>query len=213
MQAAQAVREFPKNRVVCSLDEALVFAEDILIARDNPYLLNLSPQAHLLDVSLSEVQMTEADERKLAASFMENIVPMANTPELKDKIASFVSKCVRETFKAGDSIWMEGDESESAKILLSGTVCATLEGTKVSEVVAKGNIFGELGLVDGTRRLSTVTCQTDVVLYSLDKAQFEEMVAKNHPEARLLERIAVRYLAHRVQHVSNRIFETHCLPI
>ena len=212
IQAAKILREFPKNRVCASLDEALVFAEDILIARENPNLLHKGPPDMLMNMTDTE-DLSEAQEREIAAVYMENIVPMTKSDDLKKAVASFVSKCVRKEFQEGDTIWREGDQSESVNILVRGTVCATLEGTAVCEVVHKGNIFGELGLVDGTHRLSTVTCRTRVVLFSLPKSVFDEMVEKNQPEARLIERIAIRYLAHRVQHVSNRIFETHCLPI
>jgi len=212
MKAVQAVREFPKNRVCTSLDEALVFAEDILIARENSFLLTQSPQAHLYD-DVDDGDMTEQEERAQATSFLENIVPMEMTPQLKKTIASFVAKCTRKEYNESQILWREGDFSNCANILLRGTVCATLDGTKVREIVNKGNLFGELGLVDSSNRLSTVTAVTNVVVYSMDKKTFDSLVHNNQREARLLERTAIRYLAHRVQHVSNRIYETHCLPI
>jgi len=213
MKAAQFVREFPRNRVCNSLDEALVFAEDILVARQDPSLLTKGPYSLIEDPLGEEKEMTEREERDLAESYLESVVPLPTTPDLMKSIKKFVAKCVREEYNEGDIIWKEGAKSDSVKILVRGIVCATLEGTRVCEIVARGNIFGELGLVDGTRRLSTVTCRTKVVIYSLNKDVFDNMVQWNHREARLLERIAIRYLAHRVQHVSNRIVDTHCLPI
>ena len=217
IEAIQLVRDYPKNRVCTCLDEALIFAEDILVARENPIFL-MTAAKRLAGEPFPEEDdghaVCESEERQLAVSMMESIVPMTVTPAVRRSISVFVSKCVREEYKEGDVIWNEGDESDSAKILLSGNVCATIEGTNVREYVARGNIFGELGLVDGTCRLSTVTCSSKVtVAYSMKRDMFDRMVQSNHLEARLLERIAIRYLAHRVQHVSNRIVDTHCLPI
>ena len=216
LKAVQEVRNYPSNCVCTSLDEALVFAEDFLVARENPSLLSTPARPLASKPSPDEVdeERTEAEERKLACSMLESIVPMKVTEDVKLSVVAFVSKCAREEYRKGDIIWKEGDESDSVKILVSGTVCATLEGTNLCEYVTTGNIFGELGLVDGNRCLSTVTCSSRVAItYSLQKETFDQMVECNQPEARLLERIAIRYLAHRVQHVSNRIFETHCLPI
>lgn len=217
VRAIQVIRDFPKNRVCNCLDEALIFAEDILVARENPSLL-LTATRRLAGEPFPEEEDVHArtgeEERSLAASIMVSIVPIEVTPDVQKSISSFVSKCIREEYERGEVLWKEGDESDSAKILLSGTVCATIEGTNVREYVAAGNIIGEFGVVDGARRLSTVTCTSKVaVTFSMPRTVFDEMVRSNQLEARLLERIAIRYLAHRVQHVSNRILETHCLPI
>ena len=68
-----------------------------------------------------------------------------------------------------------------------------MEGTEICEVVIRGNFVGELGLVDGTRRLNTVRCASEVaVLYSLDRSAWEELNRRNMKAARLLDRVAIR---------------------
>lgn len=75
-------------------------------------------------------------------------------------------------------------------------------------------MFGELGLVNDMDRLSTVECLSErAVTYCLSREVWETKV-KNDPDlSRCIYMSTVRYLAHRVQHVSNRIFETRCVPI
>ena len=84
-----------------------------------------------------------------------------------------------------------------------------------SEVVFSGNLIGELGLVQGIPRMSSVQCISDegAVLYSLSRKCYEELVQSAPHLARQIDMICISYLANRVQHVSNRIFETRCLPI
>lgn len=72
----------------------------------------------------------------------------------------------------------------------------------------------ELGLVQGCPRLSTVMCVSEeAVTYTLSRESWESMVRDNPKCAFIITQIVVRYLSLRVQHVSNRIFETRCLPI
>ena len=56
-------------------------------------------------------------------------------------------------------------------------------------------------------RMSSVIFVTgEAAMYSLtSRVDWEELIAVDY--------ICISYLANRVQHVSNRIFETRCLPI
>jgi SulP family sulfate permease len=59
-----------------------------------------------------------------------------------------------------------------------------------------------------------VKCSSkDAVLYSMNREKFEKLVVQQPKLARYIDLICVKYLTLRVQHVSNRIFETRCLPI
>jgi SulP family sulfate permease len=83
-----------------------------------------------------------------------------------------------------------------------------------NETVQVGRMVGELGLVQGSARMSSVRCLSDeVVVYRLSREAFEYLIQNNPSSARLMDLICITYLANRVQHVSNRIFETRCLPI
>ena len=120
----------------------------------------------------------------------------------------------REVYSKGDFIWKQGSASDSAKILLRGSIISHLEGTDTTEAIPPGNFFGELGLVYGTKRLTTVECVSDsAVVYSLSKEAWESLSERQPRVACIMHMVAIHYLTKRVQHPSNRIFETRCLPI
>lgn len=67
----------------------------------------------------------------------------------------------------------------------------------------------ELGLVHGAQ--SCVYRKKAVS--RLSREALNELVKQQPYSPRLVDGIVIRYLVLRVQHVSNRIFETRCLPI
>jgi len=210
MRASATLRKFAKNHVFNSLDEALMLAEDILIAREKPKLLAKVPSLEFHDID----DLTLEEEKLLAARYFENLTPDGKRFENTQAISTLLSKATREEYSEGDVLWQQGDESDSAKLLVRGKLVATVKGADVSEDVARGNVLGELGLIEGVRRFSTVKVTSNkAVLYSINRSAWEEIAQKKPEAARILDRIAIRYLAHRVNHVSNRIVETRCLPV
>jgi sulfate permease, SulP family len=127
-----------------------------------------------------------------------------------------LSCCQRETYAKDEFLWKQNDPSDSCKLIVSGMMMAMLENEAgTSEVVFSGNIIGELGLVRGIPRMSSVQCISDdgAILFSLSRSSYEYLVKTKPPVARFIDLVCITYLANRVQHVSNRIFETRCLPI
>jgi len=102
---------------------------------------------------------------------------------------------------------------------VDGSLLALLENEAgTSETISVGNMIGELGLVmdanHNPRRMSSVVCATEqAVVYTLSREDWEDLLRTNPRVARFVDYICITYLANRVQHVSNRIFETRCLPI
>jgi SulP family sulfate permease len=210
LHASLDVARYPKERVCESLDSALIFAEDMLISRANEGLLQRDQVAVDSVYDDPKNMLSLEEEKHYALKYLKNLCP--NTAEGDVKL--LLSFFRREEYKEHDTIWKQGALSTSAKILVHGTFMSYLEGTTTTESICKGNMMGELGLVHGTERLSTVVCFSEnAITYSISLEAWNALV-KNEPRvARLVDCIVIRYLAHRVQHVSNRIFETRCLPI
>ena len=210
MKASMTLRSFAKNHVFDSLDAALMLAEDILIAREKPKLLIKTGSLEFH----GQGQLDLEDERHLAARYIQNLTPGGAHLENKQAINSLLSTATREERTKGEVLWKQGDESDCVKLLISGSLVATVDGTDVMEHVERGNVLGEYGLIENVRRLSSVKVTSDTaVLYSISRRDWEDTAQKNPAAARILDRIAIRYLAQRVQHVSNRIIETRCLPV
>lgn len=200
------------GRVCQTLDDALMIAEDILIARCDP-----SHSFHSYSCKSdceTSVNMSETEERYRTKAYLRALFTSSDDEAFLDSSAEMIiSMMVREDYKKGDIIWDQGLKSTSMKIVVSGELLSLVDETGISEVVTIGNIIGDLGLVHGTDRLTTLACASPTaVLYSLDLKSWE-ILRKDHPNiASLVDGIVIRYLAHRVQHVSNRYFN-HTLPI
>jgi len=230
--------DFSGSFVLESLDLSLIFAENVLIAWEDPSLLddydpiasstdhfkpNWKDGVHsssvITDAMLSSSYQTlqfngEEEERE---AMLRCFVNMAPDPTVKRQdLEVLVTHFQRETYAKDDFVWKQNDPSDSAKLLVTGMLMALLENEAgTSEVVFSGNIVGELGLVRGIPRMSSVQCISPdgAVLYSLSRESYERLVESSPRVARFIDMICIQYLANRVQHVSNRIFETRCLPI
>lgn len=64
-------------------------------------------------------------------------------------------------FKAGETILTEGEDGDSAYLLVSGAVKVTVGANRVA-VLNAGEVFGEMSLLDPGPRSATVTATTDV---------------------------------------------------
>jgi SulP family sulfate permease len=202
--ATTKLSSFSGSHVCDTLDMALVIAENALIAREDPSLLKDE-----LEVGDTLVESsTLSEERNVAIKYLTSICPAGSD---KRSIEKLFGALERETYAKDEFVWKQGSRSDSVKLLVRGMLVALLENEAgTSEMIATGNTIGELGLVEGIDRMSSVKVLSDetVVLYSLSREAFERMIHDSPQVARLIDLICVRYLSARVQHVSNRVFET-----
>ncbi len=200
------------SHVSTTLDDALTYGEDALISRANPLLLK-EEEADLRKSVGRHLSKPEGDEEKnLAIAYLRKICS-TNIPD--EDAEELFSRFTRQVYKDGDYLWHQHSESDCAKLLVSGMLMAKLENEAgTSEYIFAGNLIGEMGLVNRDVRMSSVQCVSDeAILYSLSRDSFEDLMATHPRVARYIDLICIKYLALRVQHVSNRIFETRCLPI
>jgi len=205
----------PKNQVCVDFDEALVFAEDVLITFEDPTILTKeSSLVHFLE-QRSDEGLTLEEEKDLATHYLQNLIRPDPLRNEKEDAIRFLSYFTREVYSKTQVVWRQSDISDSAKLILSGTLVASLGGRSgFREEIPRGVVIGELGLLEGVDRLSEVVCESDrAIVYSLNRETWEHLVRDDPALARILDHIAIRYLSHRVQHVSNRIYETRCLPV
>ena len=60
------------------------------------------------------------------------------------------------SFRPGEVIFREGDKGNEMYVVRSGEVDIELDG-KVLETLARGGIFGEMALIDGSPRAATAS--------------------------------------------------------
>jgi SulP family sulfate permease len=190
-------------------NQALVYAENFLIARHDPALLENTEESR--GIQLDE-HSSISDEREVALRYLVRICPAG----INIKFAQMLfSKFAREVYFRDDYLWRQGSQSTSIKLLVRGSLLSVLENEAgTEEIVRPGNLLGELGVIEDVPRFSSVQCLSDeAIVYSLIREDYHELVRSCPQAARLIELICIRYLSARVQHISNRVFETRCLPI
>jgi CRP-like cAMP-binding protein len=81
-----------------------------------------------------------------------------------------------QTFKQGHAIFVQDDEANGFYILLSGNLTVGIEGQVVAEL-SEGDVFGELGLLDGGSRESDVTVvSADAEVLFISTRRFQNLL-------------------------------------
>jgi EAL domain-containing protein (putative c-di-GMP-specific phosphodiesterase class I) len=105
----------------------------------------------------------------------------------------------RETFSAGEVIFKEGDSGDDAYIIEEGSVEVSVSSTQHSRI-GKGELFGEIALVDQQPRTATVRALENTVLIPVPRQLVKELLEKTDPVVRhLLLTILERYRSTRNQ--------------
>ncbi len=91
------------------------------------------------------------------------------------------------TYKPGDVIFREGEQSSAAYLIVSGNVriVKDLDTTNPKElaVVDAGEYVGEMGAIDDQPRSASALAQDTVVCMPVTPAEFMDMLVKNPDEA------------------------------
>jgi len=79
------------------------------------------------------------------------------------------------SFKAGESIFREGDAGDCMFAVVEGAVDIEINGTVV-EHITPGGIFGEMTLIDGQPRSATALAAADCRLAAINEKRFLRLV-------------------------------------
>jgi CRP-like cAMP-binding protein len=114
--------------------------------------------------------------------------------ELAGELLAEIAVIAEEVDRApGAEIIREGDVDDSLFVLLDGNVSVSRGGQKLAEL-GKGEVFGELALLDPAPRNATVTALTDVTLLRIDAQPFCDLMDENPGIARAILRVVTRRL-------------------
>lgn len=88
------------------------------------------------------------------------------------------------TCKAGETLFKQGDEADTLFVIYEGEVeVRHKEGlfkrSKPIERLSAGHFFGEMALIDGSRRTATVKAATAAKLFVLRRQEVDEMMLEN----------------------------------
>lgn len=97
------------------------------------------------------------------------------------------------SFKAGETIFKEGDRGDEMFVIQSGQV-EIRHGNRLLETVPEKSIFGEMALIDDGPRSATVVAITDVTVVPVSEKQFLFLVRETPFFALNVMRTLVRRL-------------------
>ena len=102
-------------------------------------------------------------------------------------------------FAPGEIVFLEGDESRSIYILVSGTLDVLKGEKKISEINEPGTLFGEMSFLLQTKRTATVRCCDEVQALCIPSSRVAELWNRFTDIAIELTRV----LAHRLYETTN----------
>ena len=108
--------------------------------------------------------------------------PSAIDTETYKALTELADKMLAENYNERDTIIREGDPGDKFYLIRHGTV-EVIAGAD-AEVVAtlgEGDFFGEAALLTGEPRNASVVAKDEVVLYSLDKENFQHVLDASAP--------------------------------
>jgi len=97
----------------------------------------------------------------------------------------------RKVFYAGAQILKEGEAGDRAYLIQEGEVEICRKGDIIA-TLGKGELFGEMALIDDQPRMASARAITDVACVIISRATFREKLASADPFLRALINIFVR---------------------
>jgi CRP-like cAMP-binding protein len=95
---------------------------------------------------------------------------------------------------AGKVLCKEGEVGQEFFVIIDGEVEVTKNGKRVATRAA-GEFFGEIALLEQTRRMATVTAQTPLRFFVLTRRDFRQLIRDNPGvELKILQAVARRLL-------------------
>lgn len=95
-------------------------------------------------------------------------------------LAGEIGDSARMNYGQGNVIMQEGQVGVLMYVVQEGSVSISIQDN-VIEKVGAGGVFGEMALIDGTKRLASAVAETDCSLLAINRGAFLNLV-KNNPD-------------------------------
>ncbi len=133
---------------------------------------------HVADTGAETMAKPEYDPRRTA--LLDSSLFQVMRPDELDEILSHATE---RRFHRGQTIFQKGDSGSSMMAVLRGRVRISVvssEGKEVTlNVIAPGEVFGEIALLDGRPRSADATATEDTALLIVERRYFMPFVARN----------------------------------
>ncbi len=82
-------------------------------------------------------------------------------------------------YAAGEVLIREGDFDHWVFFLVQGELSITHKGVQVGAIRRLGDVFGEMGVIDGSPRSATIKAETPSLCLALDASVFERLEGRD----------------------------------
>ncbi|HXX77690.1 MAG TPA: Crp/Fnr family transcriptional regulator [Ktedonobacteraceae bacterium] len=138
-----------------------------------------------------------------ATTYFKQVSFFADLPE--EEIQALSSATKRRTFRSGEVIFHRDDPGQVFYMIIEGKVKISNispDGQEVAlTVFGKGEVFGELALLDGLPRSADAIALEKVECYTLQRSDFQKAILKNPKIAILL----LEALSKRLRNTNNMV--------
>jgi CRP-like cAMP-binding protein len=147
-------------------------------------------------------------ESKYLKDNIENIQKLLAIPALRNFETKSLQKLLRlskiREYEDGELIIREGDLDPWLYFLLSGTIRITKEGMEINTIDKKGEIFGEMRIIDYMKRSASVSAVGKTICLAVDTSARNRISAQDPTEEKLdflllLYRIFAEYMSIRLR--------------
>lgn len=167
---------------------------------DRYAILAQRPDLHFsLRIPMKHAEPTQQISEMERVIVLKNTQLFAQTPE---NVLSSIAPIMKEvTYSDGQEIFAKGDLGDSMYIIYTGQV-GIYDGPKQLALFDKGEIFGELALLDTEPRSATTVAETDALVFRIDQEDFFELMEERDEILRNVLRILCQRI--RVQNEKMR---------
>ena len=132
---------------------------------------------------------------------------------LPDDLTRLARAMTRRRYRRNEVIFHEGDPGDSLHVLFEGRVKITRESIEGDEaivvILAPGDSFGELVLLDGAVRSATATAIEPTETLTMTRADFANLVDASEP----FRWHVLGGIAHRIRRLTDQLAEVHFLDL
>jgi CRP-like cAMP-binding protein len=126
-----------------------------------------------------------------------------------DELAHVAEICKEQRFKFGQTIFREGEPGNRLYLIAEGEVRISRDvpgsGEEALAVLKKGACFGEMSIFDRSERSTDAIANTDTMLLTITRSDFEIMLDFNRDLAHKVLWAVVRLLSTRLRQTNDNL--------
>jgi len=124
----------------------------------------------------------------------------------EEQIQAVVGLSKMRKYETGEVVIREGDFDHRVFFLVHGELSITHRGVEVNTIRRLGDVFGEMGIIDGSPRSATITAVAPSLCVAVDAAILERLDEKNRCVVQaIFYRIFCEILAVRLREMDEKL--------